>query len=188
MPFENPYAPPLAELAPPSTKHTTFFVVAPRKLLLMILLSQGFYFIYWSYKQWASYREASGARIWPVARAFFSVFFFYSLAMKIRQKLELTNSRHRWWPRCLAIALTISAILPQVLGLFVETMSALKLNFCFLIVDAALMVQIQHAVNHLENDPQGKANCRITWANGIWIALGVSLWALGIVSALYLLL
>jgi hypothetical protein len=178
MSVENPYAAPLADLSQSAADQPMFFVVAPRKLLLMILLSQGLYMVYWSYKQWAYYRQATGARIWPWARGFFAVFFFYSFAMKVRRKLELTNTSHRWWPRCLALGLTFSALLPQAYVWFVAPMTALKLNFCLMIVDAALAVQLQHAVNRVEDDAGGEANHRLTWANGIWILIGMSTWAL----------
>ncbi|PRA30165.1 hypothetical protein [Pseudomonas poae] len=184
MSAENPYAPPQANLDLPVKHQPTFFVVAPRKLLLMVLLSQGFYFVYWSYKHWANYRQATGARIWPWARGLFGVFFYYSLAMKARQKLHEKDSSFAWWPRCLALALVVSALLPQACNVFFEPLMALKINSCLLIVDAALVIQIQRAFNHLENDAQGDANCRITWANGFWMMLGVSLFVLTLLFAL----
>ena len=178
MSVENPYAAPLADLSQSAADQPMFFVVAPRKLLLMVLLSQGLYMVYWSYKQWAYYRQATGARIWPWARGLFAVFFFYSFAMKVRRTLELTNTPHRWWPRCLALAMILSALLPQASVWFVAPMTALKLNVCLLIVYAALAVQLQRAVNRVEDDMEGNANHRLTWANGIWILIGTSFWAL----------
>ena len=178
MPVDNPYAPPRANLSPPAAPQPTFFVVSPRKLVLMVVLSQGLYLVYWSYKHWANYRQASGARIWPWARGLFAVFFYYSLAMKVRQKLALTDARHRWWPRCLALALTVSALLPPAFTWLVEPMTALKLSFCLLILDAALAVQIQHAVNLAEDDADGDANGRLTWANGLWILIGMGVFGL----------
>lgn len=184
MSAENPYATPQANLALPVAHQPTFFVVAPRKLLLMVLLSQGLYFIYWSYKHWSHYREVSNARIWPWMRGLFGVFFYYSLTMKVRQTLRAGDASYPWWPRCLAIALMASALLPQVFNWFVEPLAALKINFCLLIVDAALAVQIQRAINHLENDAEGDANHRLTWANGVWMVFGVGLFGLTLALAL----
>lgn len=181
---ENPYATPQANLAQPMTQQPTFFVVAPRKLVLMVLLSQGLYFVYWSYKHWSNYRQASGAQIWPWARGLFGVFFYYSLTMKVRQKLHLLDSSYLWWPRSLALALVVSALLPQVFNWFLAPLLALKINTCLLIVDAALVVQIQRAINHLENDAEGDENRRMTWANGFWMLLGMSLFGLSLVLAL----
>lgn len=185
MPFDNPYAPPQANLSPPAALQPTFFVVAPRKLLLMVLLSQGFYSFYWSYKHWSLYRAATGARVLPLVRAFFSVFFIYALAMNIKRVLDLKERPYRWWPRCFALGWITCTFLPLTFLWYVSPFNGLKISLCLLIVQAALSVQIQQAVNHLENDPQGHANSRLTWANGIWILIGMSFWALAVIEALY---
>ncbi len=184
MPTGNPYAAPRANLVQPIIQQPTFFVVAPRKLVLMVLLSQGFYAFYWLYKHWKSYRAATGARVLPLVRAFFSVFFVYALVMKIKQALDLKDAFYRWWPRCFALGWITCAFLPFTYIWFVSSLTALKLGLCLAIVQVAMAVQIQHAVNHLENDPRGHANSRITWANGIWICIGVFLWVFAISSAL----
>lgn len=133
--IENPYAPPQADLGTPSSAcQTTFFVVAPRKLVLMVLLSQGMYSFYWLYKHWACYRQATGAKVLPLVRAFFSVFFFYSLVMKISQKLALDGVSYRWWPRSLALGLIICAFLPYAYIWFVTSLTTLKLSICLMIL------------------------------------------------------
>lgn len=182
--IENPYAPPQADLgALSSASQTTFFVVAPRKLVLMVLLSQGMYSFYWLYKHWACYRQATGAKVLPLVRAFFSVFFFYSLVMKISQKLALDGVSYRWWPRSLALGLIICAFLPYTYIWFVTSLTTLKLSICLMILQVSLAAQVQGAVNQVEGDPNGKANIRLTWANGIWIMIGLGLWSLGFMSA-----
>lgn len=182
--IENPYAPPQADLGTPSSAcQTTFFVVAPRKLVLMVLLSQGMYSFYWLYKHWARYRQATGAKVLPLVRAFFSVFFFYSLVMKISQKLALDGVSYRWWPRSLALGLIICAFLPYTYIWFVTSLTTLKLSICLMILQVSLAAQVQGAVNQVEGDPNGKANIRLTWANGIWIMIGLGLWSLGLISA-----
>lgn len=184
--IENPYAPPQADLSKPSLiRQPLFFVVAPRKLVLMVLLSQGFYFSYWFYKQWACYRQATGAKIWPLLRAIFAVFFFYSLVMKVSKKLALDGTSHLWWPKTLALGLIICALLPFAYMWFVTSMTTLKLGICFLIVQVSLAAQVQGAVNRIEADPSGEANKHLTLANGVWILIGVSLWTLGFVVAVY---
>ena len=181
---ENPYATPQADVTLPEDRPTTFFVVAPRKLVLMVLLSQGFYGLYWLYKHWSLYRAATGARVWPLVRAFFSFFFAYALVMKIKRALDLKDASYRWWPRCFALGWIICAFLPFTYIWFFSNLTALKLGLCTAIVQVAMFAQIQQAVNYLENDSKGQANSRITWANGIWIGIGVFMWLSAIGSAL----
>ena len=180
---ENPYAPPQADLTLAAARPAAFFVVAHRKLLVTMLLSYGLYGFYWLYKHWDAYRSATGARVLPVVRAFFSIFFAYSLVLKIKRALDLKDASYRWWPRCFALGWIGCAFLPYTYIGFVSPLTVVKVGVCFTIVQVAVMVQIQLAVNHLEDDPKGEANSRFTWANGIWIVIGVSLWALGIASA-----
>lgn len=181
----NPYATPHADLNPPESRPAAFFVVAPRKFLLMVLLSHGLYTFYWMYKQWSTYRAATGTRVLPLVRAFFSIFFVYALVIKIKRALDVKELSYRWWPRCYALGWITTAFLPFTYIWFIAPFTALKLGVCLSIVQVSLGVQVQRAVNHLEDDPQGKANAGITWANGLWMALGVSFWVLGVSSALY---
>lgn len=179
---ENPYAPPQADLTVAAARPAAFFVVAQRKLLVMMLLSYGFYGFYWLYKHWDAYRSATGTRVLPVVRACFSIFFAYSLVLKIKRALDLKDASYRWWPHYFALGWIGCALLPFTYIWFVSPLTAVKVGVCLTIVQVALMAQIQRAVNHLEDDPQGTANSRFTWANLIWMVIGVSLWALGIAS------
>lgn len=182
--IDNPYAPPQAVLSEPSVSRPGFFVVAPRKLVLMALLSQGLYVLYWSYKQWSGYRQETGAKIWPMVRAFFPVFFFYSLVMKVEKKRELSGASYRWWPRSVAIGLIVCGCLPFAYIWFIAPFTAVKIGICLSIVQIALAAQLQRAVNQVESDPEGEANKRLTWANGTWIVIGLCLYTIGIMSAL----
>lgn len=184
MSVHDPYTPPQADLNLPVQRQPTFFVVAPRKLVWMVLLSQGFYTFYWMYKHWQCYRAATGASVLPLVRAFFGLFFVYSLVTKVQLALDMNQVRHRWWPRCVALGWIASAFLPLITVWFVTPLTGFKLSLCLIIVQIALSVQIQLAVNLLENDPTGQVNNRLTWANGIWICIGVFFWVVGTLSAL----
>lgn len=103
--------------------------------------------------------------------------------MKISQKLALDGVSYRWWPRSLALGLIICAFLPYTYIWFVTSLTTLKLSICLMILQVSLAAQVQGAVNQVEGDPNGKANIRLTWANGIWIMIGLGLWSLGFMSA-----
>ncbi|NIL20614.1 hypothetical protein AU074_26365 [Pseudomonas sp. ATCC PTA-122608] len=184
--IDNPYAPPQAELSQPLAAASTFFVVAPRKLVIMILLTSGMYFVYWFYKQWTCYRQATGANVWPVVRAFFSVIFLYPLIMKIRRQVEVKAPTYQWQPRSVAIGLVVCGALPYMYSWALAPLTAMKISACLTIVHLYLMVQVQRAVNQVENDLRGEVNKRLTLANCIWIAIGLCFYALSIVSAMRL--
>lgn len=184
--IENPYAPPQADLGSPSApRQPTFFVVAPRKLVLMVLLSQGLYSFYWFYKQWDCYRQSTGAKVLPLVRAFFAIFFIYSLVMKIRDKLALDGVSYPWRPQSLALGMIFFALLPFTYIWFAAPLITFILAICLAIVHVSLVVQVQGAVNRIEDDSHGEANKHLTWSNGIWIVIGLGMWGVGLVSALF---
>ncbi len=183
--IENPYAPPQADLDSPSApRQPTFFVVAPSKLVLMVLLSQGIYSFYWFYKQWDCYRQSTGAKVLPLGRAFFAIFFVYSLVMKIRQKQALDGVSYSWRPQSLALGIIFCTLLPFTYMWFAAPLITFMLGICMAIVYVSLVVQVQGAVNRVEDDSRGEANKHLTWLNGFWIVIGLCMWGLGLVSAL----
>lgn len=103
---ENPYATPRSILTWMPLREPMFLVVAPRKFLLMMLLTLGGYFVYWLYRQWAFYQQATGKRLWPWVRVLFPACYFCSLILSVMHELEQGESAYHWWPRCLAVAIS----------------------------------------------------------------------------------
>ncbi|WP_431146424.1 hypothetical protein [Pseudomonas alvandae] len=158
---------------------TKFYVVSRNKLILMSVLSSGFYLPYWHYRNWKAYRTATGEKVWPLIRAFLNIFFVYSLATKIQRQLNSSGGQYEWHPRLLALVI-------MVVGIFVNSMVYLPISVkaylpisLFLMVFSTLcLLRFQAAINHLEGDPEGRQNSRITLANGAWILVGCVVWFL----------
>ena len=85
----NPYAPPLAQVEPLGRARDDvdppIFAVAPWKLLLMCVVSLGFYQIYWFYANWRLVKRRERSDLWPAPRAIFGVFFCYALLERMRR-------------------------------------------------------------------------------------------------------
>lgn len=154
-----------------------FYIVSKNKFIVMFLLTLGYYYTYWLYKNWKTYRIATNAKVLPLIRAIMGVLLIYSLFMKIDRQLSISHTPYRWYPRLLALALIASGLLgiyavfwPSAPGAHpVVPVATLFFNmFCLL--------RVQSAINHLENDPLGEKNSKITIANCFWISLvGVGL-------------
>ncbi len=56
-----------------------FMTVAENRFWILTITSFGLYELYWFYKNWKAVKLASRPDIWPVARAFFAVFFVHDL-------------------------------------------------------------------------------------------------------------
>lgn len=180
--MENMYAPPLAAVtdAPRVAERREFFVVAPAKFVLLYLGTFGLYFYYWAYMHWARHRRFTGEPMWPVARAIFSVFFAHSLNDAIDRRAAPLG--HRWSPgtwATLYVITTIGAVLADRLaandiGLPYTTLVAILLT----LPAAYACLRTQRAANVACGDPAGSANRRLTWANYLWLAFGLLVWAL----------
>jgi hypothetical protein len=84
----NPYAPPNAPVADVGARSTDnsnpLFAVGLVKLFVMCLVTFGIYEFYWFYKHWQRIRARDGSDIMPFWRAWFAIFFCYSLFKRMR--------------------------------------------------------------------------------------------------------
>lgn len=184
--IENPFAAPQANLQTASDGRTTFYVVSIPKFLTLFFLTSGFYFTYWFYKNWQCYRAATGIKVLALLRTIFSIFFVYSLFMKIRQRLLFSDRPYSWFPRLLALLFIVSACAANALIWVFDPITSLKASCGILILQAVLLTRVQKAVNYLESDPQGQTNARFTGLNGFWVVLGLCWWALAITGVVVL--
>jgi hypothetical protein len=86
----NPYAPPSAPVADIEENRlpdnsNPLFAVGTTKVLVMSLVTLGFYQIYWFYRHWSLVRGRDRSDIMPVMRAIFAIFFVYQLFKRMRE-------------------------------------------------------------------------------------------------------
>jgi hypothetical protein len=65
-----------------------FFVVSTQKLILLSVFTLGFYELYWFYKNWQVVQKHQEKKLQLFWRAFFSIFYAYSLFKKIFQSAK----------------------------------------------------------------------------------------------------
>jgi transglutaminase-like putative cysteine protease len=63
----------------PEFSDSHFFPVAIVKFLVLSLFTMGFYGVYWMYRNWKAIKQTQQSDIMPIARAIFSIFWFYPL-------------------------------------------------------------------------------------------------------------
>ncbi len=171
-----------------------FFVVSINKLVFMVVLTVGFYYLYWSYRNWAAYRDATGDRVIPILRSIVPVIFIYPLVSRIDQHLRHTGVKHDWSPKKLALGMwLIMAASSGAVLLFPDVVVDLKhamdlhlynlvRNLLQFVAMVWVVCKIQQAINVLECDPDGASNSSFTGENVVWMALGTSVWIICIVS------
>ena len=75
-------------IAVPSRYH----VVPVWRFLLLCVLTFGVYELYWFWKTWERVKRVDGSDIWPIARAIFAGFTYFSLLTDLNMQLAARNS------------------------------------------------------------------------------------------------
>lgn len=173
----DPYAPPAASLLDVAPTSPAFYVVSKSKFALLFLATNGFYVIYWFYKNW-KFQRAAGNKVLPLIRAIFGVFFIYSLFTRIDRRIKASEREFRWFPRSLALACIVIACVSTSTIWLQDFHILYAMSLLVLLLQMFCLWTVQGAINYAENDPEGLSNSALTFANGMWIALGLCIWTL----------
>ncbi|MFJ7140456.1 MAG: DUF4234 domain-containing protein [Pseudomonas protegens] len=187
---DNLYAPPKAELVTPDAQAPLqpFYVVSRGKFITLYIVTFGIYQLYWAYKNWHQFRHASGQDLWPVARAFFAIFFTHALYREADAQLKRDGRSHDWRPGELATLFVVGLIVNNV----VDALS--RKNIGYPVTDIASLALLpvlawitwlgQRGLNAAAGDPEGRSNARFTPINYVFIVLGALLLALACIGVM----
>ncbi|MGE8406588.1 MAG: hypothetical protein ACN6QH_06070 [Pseudomonas sp.] len=176
-----------------------FYVVSIKKLIWLSLLSTGIYLFYWLYRNWATYRDATGDRVIPLLRSIIPVLFIYPLLSRIDQALKNSGSQHEWSPKLLAVGMWLLVIIGVGSALLTPEPSGelkhdvgLTLRYLIetivqLLAAVWLLCKIQRAINIAECDPEGESNSSYTGANIGWMTFGTVIWVINFIGIMMLL-
>ena len=67
-------------------------------MVTLHVVTFGFYDLYWGYRQWFAHQATHGRRIWPLARAWFLVFYLHGLFRSIDARARAVGARPNWRP------------------------------------------------------------------------------------------
>lgn len=166
-----------------------FYVVSINKMIALMLATSNLYAFYWFYRNWSSYREASGERLIPLLRSIIPVLFMYPLLSRVDRSLTSSGRQHQWSPLMLTLGMWLVVLAGFVSGWITPTPSELAppdsafwiRGLIELFLYTGVMIWIlclaQRAINVHEGDPKGQMNGHITGANWVWIAVGVVIWS-----------
>lgn len=174
------------ELLETSPKRPTFYVVGQRKFALLFVSTFGFYWTYWTYKNWRLYRAATGNKVLPLARTIMGVFFVYSLFMKVDRRIFASGRRYRWYPRSLALAVILTACAGATRVWVLDAHVSFALFLLVLLLLTCCLMRVQAAINFSEYGVEEPINSTLTFANGIWVGLGLSWWGVVILTFYFL--
>jgi hypothetical protein len=176
----DPYAPPAAALN--SLTPSPYLAVSQRKLAVMTIGTCGMYAVYWCYRQWAAHKLANRGNQWPWARGWFWGLFVYNLFGKLDAELHKRGHSVNWSPKFRGLVITPTYVLAILLAPSLHPLHGGVLAIVSLAVNTYMLVGTLPAVNLLANDPRGASNAHLTWANAIWLFIGLLVWASMVLS------
>lgn len=151
-----------------------YYFIPANRLLVLNALSGGFFFWYWSYKQWqavtAGYKNAAGGALkyGPLARAVFSFISFYQLTAVVNRTCAYMRKRPAlpavFWGSALAGGFT-AACLPCLSPWWRAAGAALYI---------AAPYALQKRINALPKEPPPS---RLKTNEILWVGLGWLVWA-----------
>nr|WP_314483764.1 hypothetical protein [uncultured Pseudomonas sp.] len=153
------------------------YVVSVTKFVVLYLLTGGGYIVYWSYRNWATYKERVGADILPLVRAVLWPFFILDLFDKIQNGLELAGRQCRWHPEPRALLIMLMVMISTLFAMFFDSPDDAGVvfiaNALLITVSVFLFVGAQRAINLLAADSLGCSNCSFSVSNVVWALIGV---------------
>ena len=153
---------------------TPWFLVGGAKLLVMSVVTLGFYQLYWMYQHWKRVRDVQNDEVWPVPRTIFAIIFAFPLFERISDQAADRGLEHVPSPKACAImfaALSFAWRLPDpwsLIGFF----SVLPL----------VIVQRAASALALEAVPDADPNARFTGLNWVGVVIGTVLVILGAIG------
>jgi len=174
------YKTPESEILVEQTDTQEFYIVSPKKFLILYLATMGMYTIYWFYKHWQQYKLKHNAEMWPVMRAIFLIFFTHSLFENFAIRLEEKQRDFQWSPAGLASTFVVISIIENVSNQLsnrdIGNPATAILGFIFLPLTCWILYKAQLAANEACGSPGGESNDSISALNILWIILGGLLW------------
>jgi hypothetical protein len=174
------YQTPQADLQREQDRVAEFYVVSRFKFIILYTVTLGLYGAYWFYQHWSLHKSALGTRIWPLPRTIFSIFYAHSLFRLIYRKAVEADQSRPWRPNVYAtiyVIFDLFWVFSEALTSFgVSTATAIAIDLISMFAIGWVFLEAQIYANIACADVTGKSNSHITFANYIWILLGMLLW------------
>lgn len=189
--IENPYISPSTELVTEESEKVShrFYVVSSKKFYTLFFATLGSYQVYWFYKNWKQFRIHTRARVLPLMRGIFSIFFTHSLFKEVGDRIDLSGRLFDWQPKTLATMIVllniVSGIVDRFSGKSIGSPYTDLLSVALNVPIGMLLHKAQLAINFSCDDPEGRTNDSFSIANYCWLAVGAVLWVLVFIGAFY---
>lgn len=185
------YATPEAAVDVAEQDEARYYVVSPKKFLVLAITTFNLYFVYWFYKNWDNVKRRDNDDSWPIPRAIFYIFFTHSLLTDVSETLKRKAIEFAWQPSVIASVFVGLTLADTGIGRLAYKNVGSPYTDMFGIAMAVVLPMVllpaQKAINSACEDASGKSNNSLTVINWVWMVLGGLFW-LATLAGLYLMI
>jgi len=163
-----------------------FYIVSPKKFLILFIGTFGTYAVYWFFKHWSQYKKSENEDMWPIMRGIFSIFFIHSLFSLFEMKYERKTGEAPKSINYLATIYVFFAVCCQICSKLSDNgygnPITFNLSLLVLPVSGWVLYQAQSLANYAGEDVKGESNSKLTGLNYFWLVLGFVFWFLALIG------
>jgi len=163
-----------------------FYVISPKKFLVLFIGTFGIYTVYWFFKHWSQYKKSTNEDMWPIMRGIFSIFFTHSLFALFEMKYANKTGENPKSINYLATIYVVFAIACQIVSKFSDNgfgnPTTFYLSLLILPVSCWVLYKAQSLANYAGEDINGESNSKLTGLNYFWLVLGFIFWFLALLG------
>lgn len=163
-----------------------FFIISPKKLVIMYILTMGLYVLVYFYQHWKAQKIEHDLKVNPILRSIFSIFFVHSLFSRIKEQATSRNIEETQKLSTLATIYVICSIVSWItsnipaegIGFVAGYFSSIAFTFLGLYP----LYNAQKVANLINNDENGAKNSNFTGLNWFFMILGGILWLMSLLG------
>ena len=160
-------------------REQVFFPVSITKLIVLNTLFFGFYTLFWMFRNWKYLKEKQNQKCLPAVRAFFSLFFIFSLAPKMNRIIVENGGKGLSVPPIvLAIIFVVGALVGRI------DQNNLLCTLLAVLLNVLPLVMLQREVNAVNGGEAAVTNKKFSKVNIGFAIFGALMWFLVIKSML----
>lgn len=141
----------------PAFNGAVFYPVSLSKLVILSVVTFGFYTVYWFYRNWLYRKQQDGSSIMPVARGIFNIFWYYPLYKSLVADSVERFQENRVLIRSLAILFAVLYLAANLVAgedyLWLPAIIALPL----------LLVPLANYINHINESDNSAYSYNSRW-------------------------
>jgi hypothetical protein len=170
------YRPPLADADDllPSVE-SSFYVIAPSKLITLQFFTLQLYTFYWFYRHWSHLKREQGLRIVPWARALSYVFFTHGLFERMAQGARAARFHTTWNARRSATGFVLITLVGGLLSA-APNVGGLVFTIVVSLASAMQLAGAQRIANRAGGLGRHGADARFSTAEVVATMMGCALW------------